>query len=369
MDYFKLPDLGEGLQEAEIVRWHVEAGDRVSQEQILVTVETAKAIVDIPSPRDGTIARLFGTPGDIMHVEDPLVEFVSSDNQPSDAGSVVGKVEVGDTVLTEAPIPVGHTPATGIRATPAVRALAARLKVDLELVSPGGRENTITVEDVRRAERFLNAAGEITPLRGVRRAMANTLSRAHASVVPVTINDDADIQAWADDEDLSIRLIRAIGRACRAEPALNAWYDSRAIGRTLMKNIDLGIAVDTAHGLFVPVLRNIAERGRDDLRRGLDSIKAAVSSRTIPAADLRGYTITLSNFGTYAGRYANPVVVPPSVAILGAGHGRAEVVADNDQVAIHRILPLSLSFDHRAVTGGEAARFMKAVLDDLRLAA
>jgi pyruvate dehydrogenase E2 component (dihydrolipoamide acetyltransferase) len=133
----------------------------------------------------------------------------------------------------------------------------------------------------------------------------------------------------------------------------------------VLKKIDLGIAVDTAEGLFVPVLRDVGNRDAPDLRRGLDAMKAAVLSRKIPPEELRGYTITLSNFGTFAGRYADPIVVPPTVAILGAGKIRPAVVAVAGEPAVHRILPISLSFDHRAATGGEAARFLAAVLADL----
>ena len=187
------------------------------------------------------------------------------------------------------------------------------------------------------------------------------------SAAKVTITDDADIDAWQPNEDITFRLIRAIVLACQAEPALNAWYDSHSLGRRVIEKIDLGIAVDTEDGLFVPVLRDVANRSRDDLRRGLEALKKDVKARTVPPEELRGYTITLSNFGTFGGRYADPVVVPPTVAILGAGRIRPEVVAVDGQPVVHRLLPLSLTFDHRAVTGGEAGRFLMVVINDLQL--
>lgn len=369
MSIFKLPDLGEGLHEAEISEWHVRVGDRIDAGQPLVSVETDKAIVEVPSPQAGAITRLWGEPGDILKVGTRLVEFDGGAGaeaaQPvKDAGTVVGQVETSDRVANEAATSVGR-PVAGIKATPAVRALAKRMDVDLSIVTPTGRDEIITAADVERVARILKEVGPLEPLRGVRRAMARSMAQAHAEVAPVTVVDDADIHAWAPDENVMLRLIRAIVAACRAEPALNAWFDSRSLGRRVLKKIDLGIAVDTPDGLFVPVLRNVGERHLDDLRRGLDAMKNDVRNRTIPPEEMRGYTFTLSNFGTIGGRYADPVVVPPTVAILGAGSIRDEVVAAGGTPAVHRVLPLSLSFDHRAVTGGEATRFLAAVIGDL----
>ncbi|MCI0668199.1 MAG: 2-oxo acid dehydrogenase subunit E2 [Methylococcaceae bacterium] len=365
MRYFKLPDLGEGLQEAEIVQWNVSVGDEVKQDQVLVAVETAKAIVELPSPCEGKILKLYGNIGEILHIGDPLVEFVTADELRKDKGSVVGQVEAGDKHIDESPITVGHSSGTGVKATPAVRALANRLNVEIDMVKATGKGGNVTVEDIHRAAKLLAEAGEMEPLRGVRRAMAQTMSQAHREVVAVTLNDDADIHAWQNHADVSIRLIRAIVAACRAEPALNAWYNSHAVGRILPKKIDLGIAVDTDQGLFVPVLRDVGNRETENLRRALDAIKEAVAKRSINPEDMRGYTITLSNFGTFAGRYANPIVVPPTVAIIGAGKIRDQIVPEHGNTAIHSILPISLTFDHRAVTGGEAARFLKVLLNDL----
>ncbi|MCI0429500.1 MAG: 2-oxo acid dehydrogenase subunit E2 [Rhodospirillales bacterium] len=371
MNIFKLPDLGEGLTEAEIVNWYVQAGEEIKEDQPLVAVETAKAIVDIPSPCSGRVHHLYGKAGDLVHTGDPLVEFAAAGEpakDAADAGTVVGQVARGEAVLREQTSGVGPHPG-GLKATPAVRALAHRLDVDLAIVTPSGPDGTITTADVQRVARILSEVGPLEPLRGVRRAMARTMASAHAEVVPVTICEDADIHAWPPGSDVTLRLIRALVAGCRSEPALNAWYDKHALGRRLLKKIELGIAVDTEEGLFVPVLRDVGSRPPDDLRRGLNAMREAVQKRTIPPEELRGYTITLSNFGTFGGRYANPVIVPPTVAILGAGRIRPAVVAANGQPAVHTIIPLSLTFDHRAVTGGEAARFLMTVTKDLEIAA
>jgi 2-oxoisovalerate dehydrogenase E2 component (dihydrolipoyl transacylase) len=364
MKIFKLPDLGEGLSEAEIVAWHVTVGERVVADQPLLSVETAKAIVDIPSPRSGRIARLYGQPGELVHIGDSLVEFTEKEQGAAEAATVVGRVETSSNELP--PREAGATRAPmAVKATPAVRALARQLDLDLAIVTPSGPEGMITAADVQRAAKLLADVGPLQPLKGVRRTMAHTVALAHTEVVPVSICDDADVEPWVDGGGIMLRLIRAIIVACRAEPALNAWYDSHAVGRRLLKQVHLGIAVDAEDGLFLPVLRDVANYDPLRLREALEALRRAVRARIIAPEELRGYTIALSNFGTFAGRYANPLVIPPSVAILGAGRIRPTVVAAEGKAVVHRVLPVSVTFDHRAVTGGEAARFLGVVLDDL----
>lgn len=331
MKYFKLPDLGEGLHEAEIVEWHVQTGDSVKTDQLLLSVETAKAIVELPSPQAGIIGKLFGNVGDLMHVGSPLVEF--ADALDDDTGTVVGAIP-----------------------TASAEAGAADILDDNFIIGSPQRSNSPDA------------------LKGVARVMAVNMSKAHAEVAKVTLYDDVDIQLWQADEDITMRLVRAIAAGCAAQPKFNAWFDGRKMSLRQISQIDLGIAVDTDQGLFVPVLRDIAGRTADDLRSGLNNLRAAVKARSIPPQEMTGATITLSNFGMLAGRYASPVIVPPMVAILGAGRIRKEPVvvttpAGEDTVVIRRVLPLSLSFDHRAASGGEAARFLSAVMQDLAAAA
>jgi len=359
MSTFVLPDLGEGLQEAELVAWHVGEGDHVVADQPLVSVETEKAVVEVPSPQDGKIARLCVQPGERVKVGGPLVEF--EEGPRTDTGTIVG--ELAPAPPLTAPPPAPQPPAT--RAAPAVRALAQRLGVDLSEVAASGPGGAVTSADVERAARAQTEANPVEPLAGVRRAMAVNMARSHAEIVPATVSDEADIAAWTPQSDITIRLIRAVAAGCAASPGLNAWYDGRTMERRLLKQIDLGLAVDTEDGLFVPVLRNIAERDAADLRRGIEAMKTDVRARKVPVAELRGQTITLSNFGMFAGRFAALVIVPPQVAILGAGRIKEQPVVEDGKLATHRILPLSLTFDHRAVTGGEAARFLKAAIEDL----
>jgi len=376
MNIFKLPDLGEGLTEVEIVEWLIKEGDIVELDQPIASVETAKAIVEIPSPQQGKIYKLYGDVEDIINVGDPFVEFEGeskANDTPtpeaetrSDTGTVAGEIEVSNEVKNDKATAVGAS-GGALKATPAVRALARRLDVDLSVVTPSGPNDTITAADIQRVKKIFEEVGALESLKGVRRSMAKTMSLANAEVVPVTIYDDVDIDTWKHNGDITTRLIRAISVACKAEPALNGWYDSHAIGRRLLKKVDLAIAVDTIDGLFVPVLRDVGNRDEADLRKGLEAIKNAVRERNIPPEEMRGYSFTLSNFGTFAGRYANPVVVPPTIAILAAGKIRQEVVAVNGDPVVHWIMPLSLTFDHRAATGGEATRFVGELIKDLSL--
>lgn len=398
MSTFNLPDLGEGLPEAEIVTWHVAEGDTVKVDQPLVSVETAKAVVEVPSPQSGVIARLHAPEGGIVETGKPLVDFADGDAAPApaaeppqpaaastDSGTVVGSMPTSDEVTVETAVAGGRRRRRQgrVKAAPAVRALAKRLNIDLARVEPSGSHGQVLASDVhgyaarqdtprpttappattpRRAIDF----GTAEPLRGPRRAMAQAMSASRDQVSQCTLFDDADIHDWARGQDISTRIVRAIAAGCRAEPALNAWYDAETNSRILHEHIDLAMAVDTPDGLIVPVLRDVGTQDAVQLRAAIDRLKVATRDRTVAPADMKDPTITLSNFGMMAGRYATPVIVPPMVAILGTGGLRHDVVAVMGGIEVHRRIPLSLTFDHRCITGGEACRFLAAVIDDLR---
>jgi 2-oxoisovalerate dehydrogenase E2 component (dihydrolipoyl transacylase) len=448
---FYLPDLGEGLPDATIVEWHVKEGDSIKLDAPLVSMETAKAVVDVPSPYTGKVTKLHGAPGDVIETGAALAEFepdpnakqraeaeatghhhgpkksaveskkvVASDEggeietsgkaDREDEGTVVGAMISGSHVHVEQAASVG-----GVKAVPAVRALAKKLKVDITRVRPSGADGVVTMQDVknaaangsaalgaaparavpasagrhlapelpqpepartavslagkpvRTAPPSVQASGQPEQLKGVRRNMARVMADAHANVVPTTLVDDADLHAWIGKQDITARLIRSIVAACKTVPALNAWFDGKNLTRTLHPHVDIGIAVDTDDGLFVPALRNADVLDGAGIRAGIKRLRTQVEDRTIPSSELSGYTISLSNFGMFAGRYATPVVVPPCVAIIGAGKLSHDVVAVMGGIEVHRRMPISITFDHRAATGGEAARFLKALLDDLSL--
>jgi pyruvate dehydrogenase E2 component (dihydrolipoamide acetyltransferase) len=394
MTTFNLPDLGEGLPEAEIVAWHVAEGDAIKTDDLLVSVETAKAVVEVPSPYSGVVAKLHAKAGDIVATGAPLVDFrdtgadtAKPEQEPADevparadAGTVVGNMMSGDDVVSETAI-AGGSRRRGrgrVKATPAVRAEARRQSIDLAEVTPSGRNGQVTQADLEQfASRAKPAArpqarqagaptaAQSEPLRGPRRAMAQSMTRSRDEVALCTIFDDADIEEWLNKRDFTPRILRATVAGCAAEPALNGFYDAENMSRQLESRVDIAMAVDTGDGLIVPVIRGVDRMALDEIRTAVAEIKQATADRTIAREDMVNYTITLSNFGMLAGRYATPLMVPPTVAIVGTGKLQHDVVAVMGGIEVHRRIPLSLSFDHRAVTGGEAARFLAAMIEDL----
>ncbi|MGH8370344.1 MAG: dihydrolipoamide acetyltransferase family protein [Gammaproteobacteria bacterium] len=410
MRTFNLPDLGEGLQEAEIVTWHVKQGDTVKVDQALVSVETAKAVVDVPSPWAGKIAKLYGKEGDIIPTHSALVDFdidggtaaatkpaasskpASVKHEPiaEDSGTVVGNMPTSNDELQETAIirKKQKKGAVRVKALPSVRMLAKQLGVELADCEATGKNDTVSADDVRRAAEGGAAPGARTPsapapkwdlpkprtdvkfgvaepLRGPRRAMHQSMSQSRSQVAACTLFDDADIHAWMPGQDVTVRIIRAIVAGCRTEPVLNAWYDGEKQERTLHQHIDLAMAVDTPDGLIVPVLRDVGRKDASQLRAELNRVKEATRNRSVAPADMKNPTLTLSNFGMMAGRYATPVVVPPQVAILGTGGLRHDVVPVMGGIEVHKRIPLSITFDHRCITGGEACRWLAAVIKDL----
>lgn len=377
MKIFYLPDLGEGLPDAEIREWYIKEGDEIKIDQPLVAMETAKAVVDVPSPRTGRIKKLHGNAGDVIATGAPLVEFADGEEEtPKKSSTVVGSLESSDTVLVESATGIKPVTSGGaIKAMPAVRALAKRLNVVLASLQGTGSGGQITLDDVEKAAAQPAAVAPSTTkaaapegfeaLRGVRKAMASTMAQSHSEVVPITVVDDADIHNWPEKTDITLRVIHAIIAACKEEPSLNAWYHTASNSRKLHNSIHLGLAMDSEEGLFVPVLKDITQQSTEELRTTINRFKEQVRNRTIPQDDLKGATFVLSNVGVFAGRYANPIIVPPTVAILAVGRIHKEVVAFQDEPAVHRIIPLSLSVDHRVITGGEATRFLAALIKDL----
>src|SRR5437870_13894694 len=208
MRQFMLPDLGEGLEEAEIVTWHVNEGDHVVTDQPLVSVETDKAVVEVPSPWTGRIARVFANKGDLVKVGAPLVEFAEGAEQ--DTGTVVGQLDTGEKQAAVDERPAESAPARMLQVLPAVRALAHKLDVDLNAVQATGPGGTITRADVERAAKSLAEAGPAEALRGMRRAMAQRMAAAHAEVVPARVTEEAELGEWTSGQYATIRHVRRL---------------------------------------------------------------------------------------------------------------------------------------------------------------
>lgn len=370
MKIFYLPDLGEGLAEAEIREWYIKVGDEVKVDQPLVSMETAKAVVDVPSPYAGKITELHGAANDVIKTGAPLISY-ETDEVVADKGSVVGKLEVSEKKWDDGNVVVGAAKTSStIKAMPAARVLAQQLQVDLSLVIPTGPQGLITADDVKqfieKKPHTTQLTGKTESLHGVRRVMAQTMAQSHREVVPVTIVEDVDLTNLPDKTDITVRVLKAIVAAAKAEPALNAWFDGKSLERKIFEEVHIGLAVDSAEGLFVPVIKNAESLSDEALRKMVNDYKQSVSTRTVAQKDLQGATITLSNFGMICGRYATPIIVPPAVAILGCGRSRDVVIPRQGQIVIGKMMPLSLTFDHRAVTGGEATRFLSAIIQHLQ---
>lgn len=380
MTQFYLPDLGEGLPDAEIRQWYVNVGDVIKVDEPMVAMETAKAVVDIPAPFNGKVTQLYGKPGDIIKTGEALID-IGGVEEITDKATVVGNLLTTDMIIKEsaAGIKPNYESNNNIKATPSIRALAKKMQIDLSQCVGSGPRGQITASDLEKTAKIqtkiTTSKLPITkplegyePLRGARRAMAIAMSKSHQTVVSVTLVDDADIHNWPEKTDVTLRVIQAIVTACQREPRLNAWFDDKNLALYQHQPINLGIAMDTPEGLFVPVLKNIAQCKPVELRKKIDQFKIKVKNRNIPPENLSDATFVLSNVGVFAGRYATPLITPPVVAILAVGRIMEGVVADQGKPAVHKILPLSLTVDHRAITGGEAARFLSELIRNLKTA-
>ena len=376
MKSFLLPDLGEGLAESEIIEWHVKEGDKVEVDQTVLTVETAKAVVEVPAPYSGTVVRRHGNEGDVVNIGSLLLEIeevsaqkstTKEQKQTSDAATVVGNVSQSAHHVDVDDFWIGndssHNDHSNVIAMPSARLLANKLGVDIDKVEGTGQDGLITDDDIYHEAGRQQPGTEV--LKGARRTMVSTMTESHHNVASVTITEEASLINWSKDEDISTRLIEAVVYACQKEPALNAWFDADTMTRCVHSTVNIGIAVDSAHGLYVPVLRHADTFQPNDIRQWLDNTVKGIRERKIGREQLQHATITLSNFGAIAGIYATPVVSPPQVAIVGAGRIIDKLVLIKSQPVMVKAMPLSITFDHRACTGGEAARFTKKLVEHL----
>lgn len=371
---FTLPDLGEGLSEAEVREWYVQEGDLLTLDQPMISVETAKAVVDIPAPFAGKLTKRFGQPGDAIKTGHPIAEFDTFNE--SDNATVVGSIPASNTLLTRTAVvsankSKAYPPPS--RALPAVRALARQLHVNLDTITPSREDGIITADEVRQAAASVTASiasttahpkalGLPTPLNSSRRHMATVLSQAYQSVVPVTLTDEAIMPYQATKQAITLQIIQALITACQQVPALNTHFCGKTLTYKRYDTINLGLALDTPHGLYLPVLKSVEKHTPEQWRAQIDQFKQMAAEKTFSPDKLSEATIVLSNFGSIGGRHATPMVIPPTVAIIGTGRLYESVVADNKhQPAVRLCLPLSLTVDHRAITGGEAARFINSL--------
>ena len=435
--HFILPDLGEGVHEAELIKWRVNPGDTVEEHQTLAEMETDKALVEVPSPWPGVVKQLNGNEGDIINVGSILVEYAiesSADSEPEivaevidpasdedeDAGTVVGTVagelEVSNRFARRSEEHADMEEASGkAMATPAVRRIARDLGIDINRVHGSGRGGRVTATDVvafnsvspseitpapiehepspadfKAAEAAVADANDLMrapmdlpsvsgdgvreriPFRGIRRKIAQALDLSVKTAVHFTVVEEVDVTALNVKRNEYARvlgrkisllpfLMDAVCKGLRQHPSLNANVDD-ANEMILIKDvINLGCAVDTEHGLMVPNIERAESRSIVELADQVAAIAEGCKNRTIERERLTGGTFTISNVGSYGGRFATPIINYPEVAILAAGRAFEKVMASEGRIFAGTALPLSLSCDHRVVDGAEGARFLNTV--------
>jgi pyruvate dehydrogenase E2 component (dihydrolipoamide acetyltransferase) len=497
---FRLPDVGEGVAEGELLVWHVEVGDAVTEDQVVAEVETDKAVVDVPAPVDGTVAELRAEEGDVVPVGDVLIVFESADDAAesgADAGDATAAAAsespaesasesatesaTGSTTDQPADVATPTADAGGgsderIFAAPRARRIAREEGVDLQRVdgsgpggritesdvraaaaadppgeadaatepapaqatataeggdtAPAGRASTLAVpatrglahdlgvdiDDVPASERrngqafvteadvraFANgeaagqaatgteatepaastgdgtggpSVGERVPYRGVRRTIGEQMERSKYTAPHVTHHEQVDVsELVATRAELAdaaaaegVRLtytpffLKAVVAGLREYPVLNSRLDEAAEEIVCYDEYHVGVAVDTDHGLMVPVVENVEEKGLADLAAEVTDLVERAQDRSLAPEELRGSTFTISNAGSLGGEFATPIINYPEAAILGTGAIRERPWVDDGEVVAREVLPLSLSFDHRVVDGADAARFVGRV--------
>jgi pyruvate dehydrogenase E2 component (dihydrolipoamide acetyltransferase) len=403
---FKFPDIGEGLTEGEIVRWLVKEGDEVKEGQPLVEVETDKALAEIPSPRTGVVLKILAKEKEIVKVGQVIVvigekgeALAAPPPKPKSVG-VVGELEEAPEEVPSAPVRAEAARPTFVSphalATPAVRALAKELGVDINKLEGTGPEGRVLEKDIRQAAESKEKPAEVKPveapkkvrkydlygyvdripLRGVRRSIAKAMVKSKYTAPHVTTMDEADVtELWkirekekkaAEKKGIKLTIlpfiIKAVLAGLKDHPYLNAALNDEDEEIILKKYYNIGVATDTPEGLMVPVVKNANDKSILQLAEELTQLTEKARSRTIDLADLKGGTFTITNYGALGGIYGTPIINHPEVAILGTGKIKDTPVVRDGKIDTRKILFLALSFDHRVVDGAEAARFLNTVI-------
>ena len=366
---FSLPDLGEGITEGEIRKWLVKEGDTVEEHQTVIEIETDKAVVEVPSPKKGKIMKINKEEGEVVKVGEVLMTIAEEgeavEERPKSV-SVVGILPEEEEIL----------------ATPAIRALAKELGVKLESIRGSGPGGSITREDVTKASEKAKKAEdqygivERFPIKGVRRTIAKNLVIAQQKMAFLTIMEEADItDLWdlREREKKSLQetgvhltflpfFIKAAQHSLLEHPFLNASVDEEKEEIIVKKYYNMGIAVDTPDGLMVPVIRGVDKKTVLELASEIQDLSQKARERKIKLEEMRGSSFSLSNWGHFGGTFATPIINYPDVAIMGTGRIIDKPWVKDGQILIRKILPLSLTFDHRVTDGVDAATFLSKII-------
>lgn len=392
---FRLPDLGEGLTEAEVVQWHVAAGDTVTVDQVVVEVETAKAMVEVPVPYAGTVSILHAEAGSVVAVGAPLISVAAEASGAAEQYRTEERAGSGNVLIGYG---TGHAPASRRRArrgraaqgagagpvapqviSPLVRKLAREHGVDLATVVPGAAHGVIRRHDVEQAIAAARpvavaepvAGVERIPLRGVRRAVADKLTRSRSEIPDATTWVDVDATGLIEAKNAlagrGVSLLALLARICvaglRRFPELNSTVDVAAGEILRLPYVNLGFAAQTDRGLMVPVVQGAHLMSTAELGAEVSRLAGLARTGTLPPAAMTGGTFTLNNYGVFGVDGSNAIINHPEAGILGIGRIVDKPWVVGGQLAVRKVTQLSLSFDHRVCDGGVAGGFLRYVAD------
>jgi pyruvate/2-oxoglutarate dehydrogenase complex dihydrolipoamide acyltransferase (E2) component len=393
MDYeFKLPDLGEGVAEGEILKWMVKEGDSIREDQPLVEVMTDKVNVQIPAPRSGRVLRISAKEGEVAKVGQTIMVIAQEGGMQTAQRSIVAAPKLARSVPLAAPTSAAGE-LTGVVATPATRRLARELGVDLGMVRPSGPGGRVTDDDVRRAASGPSLAAPMTvqtqkpsgqedqvPLRGVRKTIADRMVKSRETTAQVTHVDEVDMtevvklreSLKGKAEGMGVKLtylpfiIKATAAALREFPYVNSSLDEQAANITLKKFYNFGIATDTEQGLVVPVVKDADKKDIFALASEIERLADKARRGQLTLDDVRGGTFTITNVGAIGGLFATPLINLPEVAIMGVHKIAKRAVVREGKIEARDMMYLSLSFDHRVFDGAYAARFTSRVIESMQ---
>ncbi len=422
---FKFPDVGEGITEGEIVKWKVKEGDKVEADQPLVEIETDKAVVNIPSPKAGTILKINHKEGETINVGEVLLE-IGEEGEKAPAkpkpvkaeapkpkpekkakvdapytGSVVGFLEEApDEEETEKKQAVHKVAHKKVMATPVIRALARTLNIDISTIQGTGPQGRITEDDIKKATGQAPKPAEAKPaapathakvvrkydiwgyvdripLKGLRKHIAKHMYDAHTKSVPITNMHDVDVTGlWklrqkekkvAEKKGVHLTfmpfIIKAVMKAFEDHPVINSTLEGDEI--VIKKYYNIGVAVSTPEGLIVPVIKRADQKDIFQLAGEITILAGKAKQRKVDMMDLKGGSFTITNLGSVGVKYFTPMINYPEASILGVGRIEERARADSGKVVVKKMLPLSFTYDHRIIDGSEAAAFMLDVINYL----
>ncbi|MDA4116995.1 MAG: 2-oxo acid dehydrogenase subunit E2 [Thaumarchaeota archaeon] len=396
---FKLPDIGEGIAEGEILKWLVKEGEKISEEQPLVEVMTDKVNVQIPSPKAGTVSKILASEGDTVKVGQTIIVIDSGDADQPTTTSVEARAEPSkpQPAVQQLQMPQrpqeGHR-AEGVLATPATRKLAREMGVDITKVRGSGQVGRITEEDVRMAASqntaqahrpsAASSSDDRVPVRGVRKKVAEHMAKSIHTTAQVTHVDEVDMtelvllreafKGSAEKRGVKLTflplIIKAVVPALKEFPYVNSTLDEEAGEIVLRKSYNIGIAIDTENGLVVPVVKDVDKKDIFEIAAEIQRLATKAREGQLTLDEVHGSTFTITNQGSVGGLFATPIINYPEAAILGTHKITKRPVVRDGKIEARDVMYLSLSFDHRILDGAYAARFVNkvtAIIEDTKL--